>query len=137
MSMVTLSSISSATGDLTGTYPSPSVAARVITWAKTQAVGTARILGRKTAGSGDVEELTGTDVAAMLPTFGASARGLVPAAAGSPSSTKYLSEDGSFTTPAGGGGSAAGASSTTTPRPGSVPTTTTRCRCLAVMVTSF
>lgn len=93
-----------ASGDLTGTYPSPTLAARAVTWAKAQAISTARILGRKTAGSGDVEELTGTDVAAILPTFGASQRGLVPAAAASPDSSKFLNEAGAFTSPPGGGG---------------------------------
>lgn len=47
---------------------------------------------------------TPTQVTADLNVFGASLKGLVPAAGASPSSTKYLSEDGTFTTPAGGSG---------------------------------
>lgn len=60
------------------------------------AIATARILGRATAGTGDVEELTGTQVTAMLDSYTGSAKGLVPAGAGS--TTKYLREDGAWAT---------------------------------------
>lgn len=55
-----------AGGDLDGTYPAPTVGARKVGWGKVVAVATARLLGRKTAGSGDVEELTAADVASLV-----------------------------------------------------------------------
>lgn len=73
-----------------------------VTLAHMAQINTASFLGRTTAGTGNVENLTATQATALLNTFGASTKGLVPAASASPSSTKYLSEDGTFTTPAGG-----------------------------------
>ena len=56
-----------ATGDLTGSYPAPTIAALAVTYAKMQNVSaTSRILGRVTAGAGVIEELTPTQATAML-----------------------------------------------------------------------
>jgi hypothetical protein len=45
---------------LTGSYPSPSIAGRAVTFGKLQAINAATFLGRTTAGSGDIEALTAT-----------------------------------------------------------------------------
>ena len=57
------------TGDVTGSGTgsfAATIAARAATWAKVQAMATARFLGRVTAGSGDVEELTATQLKAAI-----------------------------------------------------------------------
>src|SRR5690606_3656219 len=47
-----------AGGDLTGSYPSPSIADGAVTFGKMQAINSARLLGRYSAGSGSVQEIT-------------------------------------------------------------------------------
>lgn len=42
------------------------IAARAVTWAKIQAINTARFLGRVTGGSGDIEEITASQAKALL-----------------------------------------------------------------------
>lgn len=65
-----------------------------VTLAKMADMATARILGRITAGSGDPEALTGTQVTTMLDVFTSGLKGLVPASGGS--ATQFLSADGTF-----------------------------------------
>jgi hypothetical protein len=63
---------------------------------------TARFKGRTTAGSGDPEDLTGTQATALLDTFSSSLKGLAPASGGGTSN--FLRADGTWAAPAGGGG---------------------------------
>ena len=63
---------------------------------------TARLLGRVTAGSGIGEELTGTQVTALLDSFTAALKGLVPASGGG--TANFLRADGSWSVPPNSGG---------------------------------
>ena len=85
-----------------------------ITYAKIQDVSaTNTLLGRKTAGAGVVEELSGTDLTAILDIFTDSLQGLVPASGGGTS--KYLRADGSWAAVTGmGTGDVVGPASSTT-----------------------
>jgi hypothetical protein len=74
----------------------------VITNAKLVDMATARIKGRITAGSGDPEDLTGTQATTLLDTFTAGLKGLVPPSGGG--TTNFLRADGTFAAPPGGGG---------------------------------
>ena len=73
-----------------------------VSLAKIQDITTARILGRVTAGSGDPEQLTGTEVTTLLDTFTSSLKGLAPASGGG--TTNFLRADGTWAAPSGGGG---------------------------------
>jgi hypothetical protein len=94
------------TGDVTGTGTgsfAATIANNAVTLAKIQDITTARILGRVTAGSGDTEELTGTQATTLLDTFTSSLKGLAPASGGGASN--FLRADGTWAAPSGGGGS--------------------------------
>ncbi len=97
--------VTSAAGSLALT-----IAAGAVSNAKLAAVDTARIKGRTTAGSGEVEDLTGTQATALLDGFTSAAKGLVPASGGG--TTNFLRADGTWTAPAGGGGGVPGGSTT-------------------------
>ena len=62
---------------------------------------TARIKGRSTAGTGDVEDLTGTQATALLDNFTTAAKGLAPASGGG--TANFLRADGTWAAPAAGG----------------------------------
>lgn len=67
------------------------------------------IKARVTAGTGNPENATGTEVTALLDTFTSGAKGLVPASGGG--TVNFLRADGTFATPAGGGGGTPGGAS--------------------------
>jgi len=71
----------------------------VVTFAKMLNVATARILGRTTAGTGDIEELTPTQLTAMLNAFSSSLQGLVPASGGG--TANFLRADATWAAPPG------------------------------------
>lgn len=88
----------------------------VVTYAKMQNVSaTSRFLGRITTGSGDVEELTGTQATSLLNVFTSALPGLVPA--GGESGGLYLQANGTWSTPA---AAIAIGSSVTSATPGSI-----------------
>lgn len=72
-----------------------------ITNAKAADMATGTIKGRSTAGTGDPEDLTGTQATALLDVFTSGAKGLVPASGGG--TTNFLRADGTFAAPPGGG----------------------------------
>ena len=76
--------------------------ANVVTNAKLATVATARVKGRTTAGTGNVEDLTGTQATALLDLFTSSLKGLAPSSGGG--TTNFLRADGTWAAPAGGGG---------------------------------
>ena len=91
----------------TGTLDTTSIADNAITNAKLANMATARIKGRTTAGTGDPEDLTGTQTTALLDAVvgdsgSGGTKGLVPApAAGDGAAGKYLKADGTWDTPGG------------------------------------
>ncbi len=87
------------TGDVTGAT-ALTIANDAVTNAKLANVATGTIKGRATAGTGDPEDLTGTQATALLSPFVASgtghAKGLVPDPGSTPGTTKVLHEDGTW-----------------------------------------
>jgi hypothetical protein len=71
-----------------------------VTNAKLAQVATATFKGRVTAGTGDPEDLTGTQATALLDTFTSSLQGLVPASGGG--TRNYARADGTWAAPAQG-----------------------------------
>jgi hypothetical protein len=66
---------------------------------RADSVATARILGRVLAGTGAIQDLTGTQTTTLLDTFTSLLKGLVPASGGG--TANYLRADGTFAAPAG------------------------------------
>lgn len=99
------SGITELTGDVTAGPGSGSqaatIAANVVSNTKLADVATATFKGRVTAGSGDPEDLTGTQATTLLDTFTTSLKGLAPASGGGTSN--FLRADGTWAAPGGGG----------------------------------
>ena len=72
-------------------------------------MASARIKGRATSGTGDPEDLSGTQATALLDAFTTSAKGLAPASGGG--TVNYLRADGTWAAPASGGGGEANTAS--------------------------
>jgi len=70
--------------------------------AKLAQIATARLRGRVTAATGNVEDLTGTQATTLLDIFTTSLKGLAPASGGG--TTNFLRADGTWAAPPGGGG---------------------------------
>ena len=96
-------------GNVTGsgtTSITTTIANNVVTNAMLAQIATARIKGRVTAATGNVEDLTGTQVTTLLDTFTSTLKGLAPASGGG--TTNFLRADGTWAAPPGGGGTPGG-----------------------------
>jgi hypothetical protein len=91
-----------AWNSLAYTTASASLTDNSVTNAKLADMATARIKGRVTGGSGDPEDLTGTQATTLLDTFTSSLKGLAPASGGG--TTNFLRADGTWDVPPGSGG---------------------------------
>lgn len=93
------------TGDVdgsgTGSFAA-TIATNAVTNAKRAQLASARIRGRVTAGTGDTEDLTGTQATTLLDVFTSTLKGLAPASGGG--TANFLRADGTWAAPAGGGG---------------------------------
>lgn len=116
------------TGDVTGTGTgsfAATIANNAVSLAKMATVATARFLGRTTAGTGDVEAMTGAQATALLSDVvgdsgSGGTKGLVPApASGDAAASKYLKADGTWAAVSATGMVQAYYSATVTPTAGS------------------
>jgi hypothetical protein len=73
----------------------------VVTNAKAADMATATLKGRITAGTGDPEDLTGTQATTLLDTFTSALKGLAPSSGGG--TTNFLRADGTWAAPSGTG----------------------------------
>lgn len=85
------------TVSLTGTQWT--INSNVVTNAKLAQVATATFKGRTTAGTGNVEDLTGTQATALLNVFSSTLKGLAPLSGGG--TVNYLRADGTWAAPPG------------------------------------
>lgn len=92
------------TGDVTMTAgtTTTAIAANAVVNADLAQVSTNTLKGRLTAGTGNVEDLTLTQVSQNLDTFTSSTKGVVPGSGGG--TTNFLRADGTWAAPPGGGG---------------------------------
>ena len=75
----------------------------VLPFSNVQTISTDRILGRDTTGTGDIEQLTGTQVTSLLDTFSLGTQGVVPGPSVTPVGLTFLRDDGTWATPSGSG----------------------------------
>ena len=101
------------TGDVTAAANNnaTTIANNAVTNAKLADMATATIKGRVTAGTGDPEDLTGTQATTLLDTFTSTLKGLAPASGGG--TTNFLRADGTWAAPTGGSGDVTGPASST------------------------
>ena len=94
--------VSTATSIGWGTVNTAGITNKAVQFSKIQDITTDRILGRTTASSGSIEQLTPATVTGMLIPFAGSSKGLVPSATVGDASS-YLKGDGSWGTITSGG----------------------------------
>jgi hypothetical protein len=104
------------------TIPTAGIADDAVTNSKLANMDTARFKARITAGSGDPEDLTGTQATTLLDNFTSSLKGLAPASGGG--TTNFLRADGTWAAPAGGGSSDVTVLAASNSQTGPVNTTT-------------
>jgi len=92
-------------GNVTGTGTTSittTIGTNVVTNAMLAQVATSTIQGRVTAGTGNIETLTGTQATTLIDTFTSTLKGLAPASGGG--TANFLRADGTWAAPGGGGG---------------------------------
>lgn len=100
-------------GDVSGsgtTAITTAIGSNKVTNAMLAQVSTATFHGRVTAGTGNIENLTGTQATTLLDVFTSTLKGLAPASGGG--TTNFLRADGTWAAPSGGGGGTPAGSNT-------------------------
>ncbi|MFM1966814.1 MAG: hypothetical protein RL134_2539 [Actinomycetota bacterium] len=100
LSTATVAGMLAVGGDLTGTVGNALIAANAVTNADLADMATATLKGRLTAGTGDPEDLTGTQATTLLDVFTTVLKGLVPSGG---STATFLRGDATWQSIAGGG----------------------------------
>lgn len=89
-------------GSLASVTSGAALADNTVTNAKLTQIATARFKGRVTAGTGNVEDMTGTQATTLLDVFTSTVKGLAPASGGG--TANFLRADGTWAAPGGGSG---------------------------------